>query len=94
MTPSALRRRIRPIIAAAAICAAVAGFISDLKAATAQKTDGSGQLRYYGGPKSSMWPGQTRGADSRPPESAVLNVNAGRTRPQPRSAPVKPVREN
>jgi hypothetical protein len=94
MTASTFRRRIALMIAAAALCTAVVECIGDLKAATPQKPDGTNQLRYYGGPKSPMWPGRTRacGADCRSPESIVLN--AGPTRPQPKSAPVKPVRKN
>jgi hypothetical protein len=42
---------------AAGLCAALAGCVSDMGAATA---DGQGthQMRYYGGPKSPMWPEQ------------------------------------
>jgi hypothetical protein len=59
MSESALARRIRIMIAAAALCAAVAGCVSDMGAATSQKSDGGGgQLRYYGGPKSPMWSSQ------------------------------------
>jgi hypothetical protein len=57
MTAFALRRRAG--IAVAALCAAVAGCISDIGATTSEKkADGNGQLRYYGGPKSPMWSGQ------------------------------------
>jgi len=45
------------VIAVAALCAAVAGCISDIGTATSEKSDGS-QLRYFGGPKSPMWSGQ------------------------------------
>jgi hypothetical protein len=58
MIESALARRIRIVIAAAALCVAVAGCVSDMGAATSQKSDGGGQLRYYGGPKSPMWSSQ------------------------------------
>jgi Spy/CpxP family protein refolding chaperone len=58
MSESALARRIRIVIAAAALCAAVAGCAADMGAATPQKADGGGQLRYYGGPKSPMWSSQ------------------------------------
>jgi hypothetical protein len=58
MTASALRRKIGIVIAVAALCAAVAGCISDLGASTSEKSDGGGQLRYYGGPKSPMWSSQ------------------------------------
>jgi len=82
------------MIAAAALCTAVVGGIGDLKAATLQKSGGGSQLRYYGGPKSPMWPGESRacGTDCRLPESTVLN--AGPARPQPKSAAAKPVRKN
>jgi hypothetical protein len=55
MSESALARRIRIVIATAALCAAVAGCAADMGAPTSQKSDGGGQLRYYGGPKSPMW---------------------------------------
>jgi hypothetical protein len=58
MTASVLRRRIGVLIAAAALCAAAAGCISDAQAAAPAKTDGKAKLRYYGGPKSPMWRGQ------------------------------------
>jgi hypothetical protein len=57
VTASALRRKTGIVIAVAALCAAVAGCISDIGAATSEKSDGS-QLRYFGGPKSPMWSGQ------------------------------------
>jgi len=53
----ALRRRIGVALAVVAMCAAVAGCVSDMGAATADNS-GSGQLRYYGGPKYPMWSGQ------------------------------------
>jgi hypothetical protein len=44
-----------------ALCAAVAGRVSDIGATTgattSQTAGGSDQLRYYGGPKSPMWSG-------------------------------------
>jgi hypothetical protein len=57
MIASVLIRRIRVVLAAAALCAAVAGCVSDMGAASAENA-GSNQLRYYGGPKSPMWSGQ------------------------------------
>jgi hypothetical protein len=54
---SAFRRRIGIVLAAVALCAAVAGCVSDMGAPTAENS-GSNQLRYYGGPKSPMWTGQ------------------------------------
>jgi hypothetical protein len=58
MIASALTRSIGIMMAAAALCAAVAGCVSDMGAAISEKPDGASQLRYYGGPKSPMWPGQ------------------------------------
>jgi len=66
VTASALKQRIREgigrgistVIAVAALCAAVAGCVSDIAATPSDKADGTGQLRYYGGPKSPMWSGQ------------------------------------
>ena len=54
---SALTRRIGVVLAVAALCAAVAGCVSDMGAPAAENS-GSSQLRYYGGPKSPMWSGQ------------------------------------
>jgi len=53
----ALRRRTGVALAVVALCAAVAGCVSDMGAVTADNS-GSGQLRYYGGPKYPMWSGQ------------------------------------
>jgi hypothetical protein len=58
MPASALKQRIGNFIAVAALCAAVAGCISDIGATTSQTAGGNDQLRYYGGPKSPMWSGQ------------------------------------
>jgi hypothetical protein len=67
MSAFASRRSIGVMIAAAALCAALMGCISDLQAATPKKdiqaatpkkSDGKGQMRYYGGPKSPMWSSQ------------------------------------
>jgi hypothetical protein len=58
MTASALNQRIGTFVAVVALCAAVAGCVSDIAATTSEKTDGNSQLRYYGGPKSPMWSGQ------------------------------------
>jgi hypothetical protein len=52
-----LRRRIAVALAIAGLCAAVAGCVSDMGAATADNS-GNSQLRYYGGPKYPMWSGQ------------------------------------
>jgi hypothetical protein len=57
MTASGLGRRIQIMLAVAALCAAVAGCVSDMGAPTPEDF-GSSQLRYHGGPKSPMWSGQ------------------------------------
>jgi hypothetical protein len=54
---SKLRRRIGVALTVAALCAAVAGCVSDMGAPTAENSGGN-QLRYYGGPKSPMWSAQ------------------------------------
>jgi hypothetical protein len=54
---SVLKRRIGIVLAVTALCAAVAGCVSDMGTPTAENS-GSSQLRYYGGPKSPMWSGQ------------------------------------
>jgi hypothetical protein len=46
-------QRIATMLAAAAFCSAAAG-CADTGGMTS-KSDGSGQMRYYGGPKSPMW---------------------------------------
>jgi hypothetical protein len=48
------------VLAVAALCAVVAGCVSDLGAAGAENAGGN-QLRYYGEPKSPMWSGQQAG---------------------------------
>jgi len=48
-------RRIATVLAAAALCSAAAGCAGDAGVATSGKSDGSSQMRYYGGPKSPMW---------------------------------------
>ena len=57
MDVSRLRRKIAAVTAMAALCAALAGCASDTGAQTSAQSD-SKQLRYYGGPKSPMWPSQ------------------------------------
>jgi len=57
MGVSRLRRKIAAVGAIAALCAALAGCASDTGAQTLAQS-GSKQLRYYGGPKSPMWPSQ------------------------------------
>jgi anti-sigma factor RsiW len=56
-TLPAWMRRIGSVLAAAALCSAAAGCAGDAGVATSGKSDGSGQMRYYGGPKSPMWRG-------------------------------------
>jgi hypothetical protein len=58
MTPSALTQKTGIFVAVVAVCASVAGCISDIGATTSQTAGGRDQLRYYGGPKSPMWSGQ------------------------------------
>jgi hypothetical protein len=53
---SVFRHKAAIVIAAAALCATVAG-CSDLPASKMQKPEAGGQMRYYGGPKSPMWSG-------------------------------------
>jgi hypothetical protein len=48
-------RKFGIVIAATALCAAVAGYVSESQAATPKKS--TSQMRYYGGPKSPMWRG-------------------------------------
>jgi Spy/CpxP family protein refolding chaperone len=57
MTVEILRRTIATMIALAAVSACLAGCASDLGAATGTTT-APHQMRYYGGPKSPMWPSQ------------------------------------
>jgi len=58
MIASTLTRRIGILIAAMALCAVVTGCVSNTEAAPSKKSKSSGQLRYFGGPKSPMWSGQ------------------------------------
>jgi hypothetical protein len=58
MTTSALKQGIGIFVAVVALCAVVAGCVSDIGATTSQATGGNDQLRYYGGPKSPMWSAQ------------------------------------
>jgi len=53
---SALARRIAVLAAIIGLSAALAGCASDAAAPASQST--GTQLRYYGGPKSPMWPTQ------------------------------------
>jgi hypothetical protein len=52
-TLPAWTRRIGIVLVAATLCSAAAG-CADTGGMTS-KSDGSGQMRYYGGPKSPMW---------------------------------------
>jgi hypothetical protein len=53
-----LIRRIGAVLAAASLCVALAGCAVDVASPKSEKTDGSNQLRYYGGPKYPMWSSQ------------------------------------
>jgi hypothetical protein len=53
---SVLARKIVAFTAIAGVCSALAGCVSDTAAPAAQSS--GTQLRYYGGPKSPMWPAQ------------------------------------
>jgi len=55
MMDSLWTRKFAVVIAAAALCAAVAGYVSESQGATPKKS--ASQMRYYGGPKSPMWRG-------------------------------------
>jgi hypothetical protein len=57
MFVSALSKRLRVVLAVAALCATAAGCISDMAAPTVENS-GNGQMRYYGGPKYPMWSAQ------------------------------------
>lgn len=54
VTLSAWMRRAGIVLAAAGLFSAAAGCAADT-GGTTLKSDGSGQTRYYGGPKSPMW---------------------------------------
>jgi hypothetical protein len=58
MVGSEWKRRIGGVLAAVALCAAVAGCAADVGTPKSERSDGGGQMRYYGGPKSPMWPSQ------------------------------------
>jgi hypothetical protein len=53
-TLPAWMQRTRIVLAAAVLCCAAAGCAADT-GGTTSKSDGSGQMRYFGGPKSPMW---------------------------------------
>jgi hypothetical protein len=55
MMASLWARKFASMIAAAALCAAVAGYVSESQAKTPKKS--ASQMRYFGGPKSPMWRG-------------------------------------
>jgi hypothetical protein len=57
MDVSKLTRKIAAVVAVAVLCAALAGCVIDMGAQTSAQSGGH-QLRYYGGPKSPMWPSQ------------------------------------
>jgi hypothetical protein len=58
MLDSELKRRIAGALAVVALCAMTAGCAVDVGNTRSDGSEGSGQLRYYGGPKSPMWTGQ------------------------------------
>ena len=58
MVGSELGRRIGGVLAAVTLCAAVAGCAADVGTPKSARSDGDGQMRYYGGPKSPMWRSQ------------------------------------
>jgi hypothetical protein len=58
MFDAELRRRIGAALLVVALCAAAAGCAVDVGNTRSEGSDGSTQLRYYGGPKSPMWTGQ------------------------------------
>ncbi|MGY3239822.1 hypothetical protein ACVMAJ_006712 [Bradyrhizobium sp. USDA 4448] len=57
MSCSKLVRTMVTTIALAGLGACLAGCVSDLGATTGE-AGASSQMRYYGGPKSPMWPAQ------------------------------------
>jgi hypothetical protein len=57
MAGSVLGRRIAVILAAAALCVAAAGCAVNVGTTKSEGPEGSGQMRYFGGPKSPMWSG-------------------------------------
>jgi hypothetical protein len=46
------------MLAVTALCFAVAGCAADIGTTKSEGSDGSSQLRYYGGPKYPMWSSQ------------------------------------
>jgi hypothetical protein len=58
MIGSTLGRRIAVVFTVAALCVAAAGCAADIGITKSEGREGSGQMRYYGGPKSPMWSGQ------------------------------------
>jgi hypothetical protein len=46
------------MLAVAALCSVAAGCAFDVGSTKPEHADGSGAMRYYGGPKSPMWPSQ------------------------------------
>ncbi|MDH6262618.1 hypothetical protein M2427_006567 [Bradyrhizobium sp. BR13661] len=57
MTDKRLGRKIATMIALAGLGVSLAACVSDLGAATGDNST-THQMRYYGGPKSPMWPSQ------------------------------------
>jgi hypothetical protein len=60
MTDSRFGRKIATVIALAALGASLASCVNDL-GPTAAGASTTHQMRYYGGPKSPMWPSQGAG---------------------------------
>jgi hypothetical protein len=56
MSAASLKRKMAFVSAVAGLCCALAGCAADIGAQPATPT--SHPLRYYGGPKSPMWPSQ------------------------------------
>jgi hypothetical protein len=57
MMASEVKRKVLVTLALIGLCATVAGCVSDM-ASPAADTSGSGQMRYFGGPKYPMWSAQ------------------------------------
>jgi hypothetical protein len=51
-----VERKLLAALAAIGLCAMMGGCVADVAGPTAQNGAASHQLRYYGGPKSPMWP--------------------------------------
>ncbi|WP_157874625.1 hypothetical protein [Streptomyces sp. AcH 505] len=59
MTVTTVVRKAGAIVAAAMLIGMLAGCVSDMGPTATSQSSGDGpQMRYYGGPKSPMWPAQ------------------------------------